>query len=173
MLDAAADVAASYASARPYPHAVIDSALNDTLLRAVRSEIVAHVTATYKETDLFTMFQTGDLANLDALDAEAAAKLRHTRALRDAIYSPEFRAFVTAVTGVGPLTDTTDCACNVHAPGGHLLCHDDVIGTRAVSYIVYLTDPDAEWKQEDGGALELYPAGKGEGGVVCVWVGKP
>jgi Rps23 Pro-64 3,4-dihydroxylase Tpa1-like proline 4-hydroxylase len=26
-----------------------------------------------------------------------------------------------------------------------------------VSYIIYLTDPDDEWCQEDGGALELYP----------------
>jgi Rps23 Pro-64 3,4-dihydroxylase Tpa1-like proline 4-hydroxylase len=41
--------------------------------------------------------------------------------------------------------------------GCHLLCHDDVIGTRRVSYIIYLTDPDEEWLKEDGGALELYP----------------
>jgi 2OG-Fe(II) oxygenase superfamily len=41
--------------------------------------------------------------------------------------------------------------------GCHLLCHDDVIGTRRVSYIIYLTDPDEDWLKEDGGALELYP----------------
>lgn len=41
--------------------------------------------------------------------------------------------------GCGELSDQTDCACNVHAAGGHLLCHDDVIGNRRVSYIVYLT----------------------------------
>ena len=41
--------------------------------------------------------------------------------------------------------------------GCHLLCHDDVIGTRRVSYIIYLTDPDDEWLKDDGGALELYP----------------
>ena len=41
--------------------------------------------------------------------------------------------------------------------GCHLLCHDDVIGTRRVSYIIYLTDPDDEWEEKDGGALELYP----------------
>ena len=50
-------------------------------------------------------------------------------------------------------------------PGCHLLCHDDVIGTRRVSYIIYLTDPDDEWRQEDGGALELYPIDQ-----VCVCV---
>jgi len=33
-----------------------------------------------------------------------------------------------------------------------------VIGTRRISYIIYLTDPDPEeeWLASDGGALELY-----------------
>ena len=35
-----------------------------------------------------------------------------------------------AITGCGELSDKTDCSCNVYAKGGHLLCHDDVIGTR-------------------------------------------
>lgn len=33
----------------------------------------------------------GDLANMDALDPESAAKLPALMALRGAIYSPEFR----------------------------------------------------------------------------------
>jgi Rps23 Pro-64 3,4-dihydroxylase Tpa1-like proline 4-hydroxylase len=37
-----------------------------------------------------------------------------------------------------------------------------VIGTRAVSFIIYLTDPDDAWTVEDGGALELYPLVEGE-----------
>lgn len=48
-------------------------------------------------------------------------------------------------------------AINVYTPGCHLLCHDDVIGSRRVSYILYLTDPDTPWKAEWGGALRLYP----------------
>ena len=64
--------------------------------------------------------------------------------------------------GCGELSDKTDCACNVHAAGGHLLCHDDVIGDRRVSYIIYLTDPDQGWGPQDGGQLELYPEGEGE-----------
>ena len=51
-----------------------------------------------------------------------------------------------------------DCAANCHAKGCHLLCHDDVIGTRKVSFIVYMTDPGDAWKYEDGGCLELYEA---------------
>jgi hypothetical protein len=46
---------------------------------------------------------------------------------------------------------------NIHAQGGHLLCHDDVIGDRAVSFIIYLVDPDVAWTAQDGGCLELYP----------------
>lgn len=48
-------------------------------------------------------------------------------------------------------------AINVYTPGCHLLCHDDVIGSRRVSYILYLTDPGRPWKEEWGGALRLYP----------------
>jgi|AntRauMFilla1563_2_1112583.scaffolds.fasta_scaffold154361_2 Rps23 Pro-64 3,4-dihydroxylase Tpa1-like proline 4-hydroxylase len=47
-------------------------------------------------------------------------------------------------------------AVNTHPHSGHLLCHDDVIGDRAVSFIIYLVDPDG-WSADDGGALELYP----------------
>lgn len=38
-----------------------------------------------------------------------------------------------------------------------MLCHDDVIGSRRVSWILYLLDPDIPWKPEWGGALRLYP----------------
>ena len=48
-------------------------------------------------------------------------------------------------------------AINVYTPGCHLLCHDDVIGSRRVSYILYLTDPDIPWREEWGGALRLFP----------------
>jgi hypothetical protein len=57
-----------------------------------------------------------------------------------------------------------DCAANCHAKGCHLLCHDDVIGTRAISYILYLTDEDPKWVDEYGGRLELYDAVPDDGG---------
>lgn len=74
---------------------------------------------------------------------------------------------MTRVTGCGQLSSRTDCSCNVYAHGGHLLCHDDVIGTRRVSYIIYLTDPDDAWRADDGGALELYPCVAG--GLAAGW----
>jgi hypothetical protein len=74
------------------------------------------------------------------------------------MYSSTFRKYVSTITGSGELSGRkTDMAINVYTPGCHLLCHDDVIGSRRVSYILYLTDPDVSWKEEWGGALRLYP----------------
>ena len=51
---------------------------------------------------------------------------------------------------------------NSYTRGCHLLNHDDVIGTRRVSYILYMPLPYNEpWRTEYGGALELYPVQEG------------
>jgi hypothetical protein len=54
----------------------------------------------------------------------------------------------------------------VYARGSHLLCHDDVIGTRCVSYILYLSRPGQQWVPRLGGALELYATDEA-GGAGC------
>ncbi|KAI1007336.1 Prolyl 3,4-dihydroxylase [Podosphaera aphanis] len=147
-----------YASSQPYRHAVITSLINDTLLRSVRAEVQENVHFTLKETDIYRIFQSGDLANLDGLDDGALEKLPSLLRLRDALYSRMFRNFISKITGCGELSaQKTDMAINVYTPGCHLLCHDDVIGSRRVSYILYLTDPDIPWKDEWGGALRLFP----------------
>lgn len=148
----------------PYKHAVIHELIDDELLRAVRDEIKDNVAFTPKETDIYKIHQSGDLANLDGLGDDALAKLPSLLALRDAIYSQAFRDYVAHVTGCGPLSGRkTDMAINVYTPGCYLLCHDDVIGSRKVSYILYLTDPDIPWKPEWGGALRLFPVETLEG----------
>ncbi|KAK3311166.1 oxygenase-like protein [Chaetomium strumarium] len=153
-----------YASSTPYKHSVISSLVDDALLRKVRSEIKANVHFTPKETDIYKIHQSGDLANLDGLDDEALAKLPSLLALRDALYSQTFRDYVSHITGCGPLSGRkTDMAINVYTPGCYLLCHDDVIGSRKVSYILYLTDPDTPWQPEWGGALRLFPVVDREG----------
>lgn len=114
----------------PYPHAWLPPGLFDrSALLAVREELAA-LQRTFKETDLFKVYQTGDLANLDPADPTHAARLPQTLRLRSALYSPAFRAWVRQLTGCTKLTEQTDCSCNVYGAGGHLLCHDDVIGTR-------------------------------------------
>ncbi|KAJ9669159.1 putative component of NuA3 histone acetyltransferase complex [Coniosporium apollinis] len=147
-----------YAVSQPYKHAIIPSLINDTLLRSVRSEILENLHFTPKETDIYKIHQSGDLANLSGLDSSSLSRLPSLLTLRDALYSPEFRQYVSTVADSGPLSgQKTDMAINVYTPGCHLLCHDDVIGSRRVSYILYLLDPDVPWKPEYGGALRLYP----------------
>jgi Rps23 Pro-64 3,4-dihydroxylase Tpa1-like proline 4-hydroxylase len=158
-----------YAKSQPYKHAVIRELMDDSLLRNVRSEIRENVHFTPKETDIYKIHQSGDLANLDGLDDAALSKLPSLLRLRDALYSRTFRNYVAAITNSGELSGRkTDMAINIYTPGCHLLCHDDVIGSRKVSYILYLTDPDIPWQEEWGGALRLYPTTtvKGEDGEV-------
>ncbi|KAG6064551.1 hypothetical protein E4U32_000144 [Claviceps aff. humidiphila group G2b] len=147
-----------YASSAPYKHAVIHELVDDTLLRSVRDEVCNNLQYTLKETDIYKIHQSGDLANIDGLDPELVAKVPSLLALRDALYSETFRNYVSDITGCGPLSARkTDMAVNVYSPGCFLLCHDDVIGSRRVSYILYLTDPDMPWQPEWGGALRLFP----------------
>ncbi|KAF3481873.1 uncharacterized protein GIQ15_04632 [Arthroderma uncinatum] len=148
----------AYAKSGPYKHGVISPLFNQDLLRSVRNEIQEHISFTEKETDIYKIFQSGDLANLDGLDDESLSRLPSLLKLRNALYSGPFREYLSEVTGAGKLSGSkTDMAVNVYTGGCHLLCHDDVIGSRRVSYILYLTDPDVPWKPEWGGALRLYP----------------
>ncbi|KAF7720545.1 hypothetical protein EC973_007594 [Apophysomyces ossiformis] len=143
---------------KPYLHCRIDKLVNDDLLRAVRKEIWDNLHFTLKETDIYKVNQTGDLANLDGLPSDELAKLSSLFELRNAIYSQDFRDFISEVTGCGKLSGSKmDMSINSYNEGCHLLNHDDVIGTRRVSYILYLTDPEETWDPAYGGALELYP----------------
>ena len=137
---------------------MIKDLVSPELLRNVRSEIQRNLSFTLKETDIYKIYQSGDLANLDGLDDPSLELLPSLLKLRNALYSPAFRDYLSTITGSGPLSGTkTDMAINIYTPGCHLLCHDDVIGSRRVSYILYITDPDEPWKKEWGGALRLYP----------------
>ena len=109
--------------------------------------------------------QTGDLASLSYLSEQQLALLSNLVKLRDALYSTEFRNFLRAVTGCGPLSGIKrDMSVNAYRKGCHLLNHDDVIGTRRVSYILYMPLPNYQlWQREWGGALELYPVKEREG----------
>ncbi|RPB17556.1 hypothetical protein P167DRAFT_556074 [Morchella conica CCBAS932] len=158
-----------YASSTPYKHAVIHSLIDDALLRSVRTEALTSLHFTPKETDIYRIHQSGDLANLDGLPRAMQRLLPSLRQLRDALYSKTFRDYVCAVTGCGALSGTkTDMAINVYTPGSHLLTHDDVIGSRRVSYILYLTSPDSPWQESWGGALRLYPTVVADDGITRV-----
>lgn len=147
------------AASGPYCHGCIPALLNDSLLRNVRKEIMESLHFTQKETDIYKIFQTGDLRNLSGLAAAELAKLENLFELRQALYSPEFREYVSYVTGCGSLSGVKqDLSINVYQHGCHLLTHDDVIGSRRISFILYMPDPDEAWEYpRNGGALRLYP----------------
>lgn len=146
-------------NSKPYTHAVLDPFCDPDSLRAVYEEVKNNMTATFKETDLFKVFQTPELGTIQP-DDELGKKMPELLKLRATIYSKRFRSFVERVTGCGELTDRVDLSSNAYTRQCHLMCHDDVISTRCVSFIIYLTDPDEEWTAADGGALELYPLDK-------------
>lgn len=145
---------------KPFKHIVIDKLCEYERMRCIHEEATNNFTATFKETDLFKVYQTGDLAAIDDNDIDLQSRIPNIISLKKAIYSKDFRDFVSKITDCGELTDRVDCSMNAYSNGGHLLCHDDVIGTRKVSYIIYFSDPDELWTVKDGGALELYPLEK-------------
>src|SRR5262249_30755080 len=112
------ELSASYTASQPYRHCVIPELVNDDLLRAVQHELMTELHFTVKETDIYKVFQTGDLANLDGLPSQELARLTNVFRLRNALYSPEFRAFLSDVTGCGPLSGSkTDMSTNIYAQG--------------------------------------------------------
>ncbi|KAK4046733.1 putative component of NuA3 histone acetyltransferase complex [Microbotryomycetes sp. JL201] len=177
----------AHESSTPYKHGVIDQLFQPDFLKRARQEIVEQLSFTEKETDIcvFVLIsrvsflieadlvfffvcpdkinQTGDLTNLSGLPATELALLPTLLQLRDALYSIEFRQFLQKVTGCGPLSGVkTDMSCAEYSQGCYLLNHDDVIGTRRISFILYLPLDEPAWKPEWGGALELYPVLKAD-----------
>ena len=132
----------------------------------VLHEVKHNLKAKYKESDLFRVYQSIDLANLSPTDPQMKENMPAMMTLRKSLYSTQWRLFIEQIANLpkGTLTDQVDCAINCHDKGCHLLCHDDVIGTRKISYILYLTDPLPDWKDEDGGRLELYESIRGDNG---------
>ncbi|SGY43256.1 BQ5605_C001g00006 [Microbotryum silenes-dioicae] len=151
-------------ASQPYKHAVIPQLFEHDFLEKARKELCESVSFTEKETDIYRISQTGDLTNLSGLPAAEQAQLGTLTQLRDALYSSEFRSFLQKVTGCGPLSGIkTDMSCAEYGEGSYLLNHDDVIGTRRISFILYLVKREPEWRAEWGGALELYPVVPSEG----------
>lgn len=156
-------LAADYVTSEPYQHSVINPLCDRDFLVSVHHEITQNMKANFKETDLFKVFQTNELGTLD--EETLGSTMPNLLKLRKVLYSKNFRDFISKVTNCRPelneiLTDRVDCSINAYANSCHLLCHDDVIGTRCVSYIIYLPNPDEPWVAEDGGAVELYPLDK-------------
>lgn len=153
------DIKNEVKDSQPFRWGTIKELVDDTLLRQVRKEVLSEIAFTKKETDIYRVYQSGDLANLSGLDWDDLSRLPSLYKLRSAIYSEEFRDVISKITGCGKLSGSkTDMSINTYTKGCHLLTHDDVIGSRRVSFILYLPDPDKTWKSHYGGGLRLFPA---------------
>ncbi|CAR21182.1 Fe2OG dioxygenase domain-containing protein [Lachancea thermotolerans] len=144
---------------KPYNWGTIRDLVDDDLLRAVRKEVETQIHFTKKETDIYKVNQSGDLANLSGLDWEDLSRLPNLCKLREILYSEVYRDVISYVTGAGKLSGSKmDMSINTYTKGCHLLTHDDVIGSRRVSFILYLPDPNTRWKDHYGGGLRLFPS---------------
>lgn len=124
-----ADVINEYAQkcavSEPYKHSVVRPLIDDALLRAAREEIIEELRFADKETDIYKVNQTGDLANLDGLPDTEKDRLKNVMKIRDAIFSPEFGLFIQRVTDCGPLSlKKKDMSINDYRDGCHLLNHE-------------------------------------------------
>ncbi|KAG6850916.1 hypothetical protein H0H93_006742 [Arthromyces matolae] len=158
----------SYKTSEPFKYAIVEKLFEDELLKSVKDECLSELSFTEKETDIYKVNQTGDLASLNYLSQEQISLLPNLLTLRNALYSQKFRSFLQTVTGCGPLSGKKqDMSVNSYTQGCHLLNHDDVIGTRRVSYILYMPLPNYTlWQKDWGGALELYPVKEGPDGIL-------
>lgn len=147
---------------KPFSHNIISNICPDEFLTQVLDEIKQNTKVNFKESDLFKFYQSIDLANVN--EREHGGIMPCLLKLKQSLYSAKFRNFVEKICNLeeNTLTEKVDCAANCHTTGCHLLCHDDVIGTRKVSFIIYLTDPKIDWTAKHGGQLELYGSNSGE-----------
>lgn len=153
------DLTETIAKSEPYNWGSITDLVDDDLLRSVRKEIETEIHFTLKETDIYKVNQSGDLANLSGLDWNDLSRLPNLYKLRQILYSEPYRKFIAKVTDSKFLSGSKmDMSVNTYTKGCHLLTHDDVIGTRRVSFILYLPDPDRKWKSHYGGGLRLFPS---------------
>ncbi|KAG5749519.1 hypothetical protein H9Q70_007830 [Fusarium xylarioides] len=150
----------TYAVNQPFPHLVVQDVMQDDFLRRVRDEIDDSLGFNFDENDFHRTWRSTHLANISNSDEYAPDLLPNLTRLRDTLNGPDFREWLSSITGVGPLSGTrSSMAINLYTPGDHLLVHDDCnpkSRNRRISFILYLTHPDNIWKPEWGGGLRLY-----------------
>lgn len=119
----------------PFSHIIIRDFLDAETLDQV-SESLFNQQFSEKKADLFHFFQTNDLKPV----------------IPDFIQQlfEKLAPFLEETFHVPLSRKTIDIQGSIYSDGHHLLCHDDQLDSRAVAFMLYLTDIDA------GGQLRLY-----------------
>lgn len=138
-----------FASAKPFPHVVLPHFLHEDrareLLKALQTSTFVH-----KESDLFSLWQTGDLSTSSHPSLKGFHLLAASRA---------FAQFMEGLTGISVKSGALDLAGSLYKPGDYLLCHDDQVEDRKIAYILYLSK---DFSEKDGASFMLFNHSQGE-----------
>ena len=149
LLDDAKALRVQHDANGPYKHIVLHDLCDMERMKQVHLEMTEKpgLNSTFKETDLFKVFQTQELALIEnevKAGTEANEAFQQLLALRSALYSPEFRAFIQEITGCNDLTDRVDCSANVYLPGTHIRLvdtpyHHSTFSTHVLNHTLRLS----------------------------------
>ena len=146
-----------YATARPYPHAVVDGLLGDVTARRLAASFPGPEHPGWLRRDYEEQARLGQLQRT-GFEGVAPA-IRH---LLNELSSMAFLDFLETLTGVdGIIADPhfRGAGLSLTLPGGHLALHADFNRDRGrhlerkVTVLYYLS---ADWDPAWGGALELW-----------------
>ena len=104
------------ANTSPFAYVSIEALCEKESARAISLE-ARNIQATKKETDLFKVFQTGELQIMDEHNPEHVAKLGTLMRLRRELNSDQFRELIETVTGCGKLSGQVDLSANAYNQG--------------------------------------------------------
>lgn len=157
---------ASFETAQPFHHVVIDNFIDDSVAAATEVDLRAMRDVDWVEnsTEFGYINQQQDTLTQSkkmALTVRAQMPPRAT-AVIDLFQSPEMRGFLEAVTGIEGLhADETLVGGGIHktGTGGHLAVHADynlhpiTHKHRRVNALLFMNN---EWRPQHNGALELW-----------------
>lgn len=135
----------TYVSNSPYPHISIPNFLLKDKAEEVK-EALFDLEFQEFDTDLYHFFKTIDIKHIENLSQIITE-------FHEFIFSTKANEFFAKLTST-PLSSKIGDLHSILCQHTHyLLCHDDKVDERIIAFIVNLSD---DFKEEDGGALQLY-----------------
>ena len=144
----------AYASARPFPHVVIDDLLPEEVLEEVLAEFPSP-----EQADWFAFDSPLERKLATKDDAAMGEATRHVLAELNSAAFVDFLERLTGIDGLVPDPHFVGGGLHQIERGGHLKVHADFNRhprtslERRLNLLVYL---NRDWKDEYGGALELW-----------------
>jgi prolyl 3-hydroxylase /prolyl 3,4-dihydroxylase len=148
---------------QPFPHMIIRQVFKDTsLLHRARGELQKLLIHT-RSSDLYRFTQTDaliphsdDKKNVDDSTTSMITLSSHPTVtiLTKALYSTTWVNRLRRISHLELDQRPIDLSGQCYQQHDYLLCHDDRLEGRRLAFILYLVDED--WREEDGGHLELF-----------------